>query len=258
MTWWPRTGARRAALAGALALVAVFAGWSLAGAQEGADATTVVTSERDRLVVKPFDLLATRVVKTKDAFVFRSRVVGRAGKLRPVARGELDGAEAYAYVWPTTLDSGRIGFAPGQGIVALAATSHPDFDDTPLYDENRDGATDNDGRRWHAHWVVLAESDACAGGLVVKEIADPDTAVVPETWPGLPIHIDSPGYRTLRKGHAISIVVPRGDLAGADALRFDGVTAGLRVSTSPHDPLLCVTKVVDIASGDLSLPGRAS
>ena len=62
--------------------------------------------------------------------------------------------------------------------------------------------------------------------------------------------------------------------AGADATRgsaavadvrltsltkvFDGVTAGLRVSTSPHDPLLCTDRVLDIASGDLSLPGKVS
>ncbi|MCB0872928.1 MAG: hypothetical protein KDC36_06080 [Thermoleophilia bacterium] len=231
-------------------------GWSLADAHQGEHGSDTIRSERDRLTVRPFDLLATRVKQTKNAYVFRSRVVGRAGKLRPAPVGQLDGAEVYAYVWPTTLDSAQIGFAPAQGIVALTATSHPDFDDTPLYDENRDGSPDNDGRKWHAHWVVLTESEACPGGLVVKEIPDPETAVVPETWPGLPIHIDSPDYRTLRTRHEVSIVVPRGDLAGAENFRFDGVTAGLRVSTSPHDPLLCVTKVVDVASGDLSLPGK--
>ena len=36
---------------------------------------------------------------------------------------------------------------------------------------------------------------------------------------------------------------------------FDGVTSGLRVSTTPHDPLLCVEAGFDVASGDLSLPG---
>ncbi len=38
---------------------------------------------------------------------------------------------------------------------------------------------------------------------------------------------------------------------------FDGVTAGLRVSASAHQPLLCVVNVFDVASGDLSLPGTA-
>ena len=33
--------------------------------------------------------------------------------------------------------------------------------------------------------------------------------------------------------------------------------AALRVNASVHDPLLCVTNVFDVASGDLSLPGEA-
>ena len=37
---------------------------------------------------------------------------------------------------------------------------------------------------------------------------------------------------------------------------FDGVTAGLQVNANIHAPLLCVTDVFDIASGDLSLPGK--
>ena len=37
---------------------------------------------------------------------------------------------------------------------------------------------------------------------------------------------------------------------------FDGVMAGLRVNADLHAPLLCVVNVFDVASGDLSLPGR--
>ncbi len=48
---------------------------------------------------------------------------------------------------PTTLDSSVIGFDGKKGIVALALTAHPDFDDTPLYDENNDGNLANDGDR---------------------------------------------------------------------------------------------------------------
>ena len=36
---------------------------------------------------------------------------------------------------------------------------------------------------------------------------------------------------------------------------YDGVTSALRVNDSIHAPLLCVTDVFDVASGDLSLPG---
>ncbi len=40
---------------------------------------------------------------------------------------------------------------------------------------------------------------------------------------------------------------------------FDGVTAGLRVNESVHaPPLLYVVNVMDIASGDLSLPGKVN
>lgn len=36
---------------------------------------------------------------------------------------------------------------------------------------------------------------------------------------------------------------------------YDGVAAGLKVNANVYSPLLCVTNVYDIASGDLSLPG---
>ena len=39
------------------------------------------------------------------------------------------------------LDAGAVGFDRGAGILALAVTAHPDFDDTPLFDENGDGET---------------------------------------------------------------------------------------------------------------------
>jgi hypothetical protein len=34
------------------------------------------------------------------------------------------------------------------------------------------------------------------------------------------------------------------------------VTAGLRVNANVHAPLICVADVFDVASGDLSLPGK--
>jgi len=45
-------------------------------------------------------------------------------------------------------------------------------------------------------------------------------------------------------------------LVGTTSFNFDGVTAGLRVNADLHSPLLCVTNVYDVASGDLSLPGK--
>lgn len=36
-------------------------------------------------------------------------------------------------------DASTVGFDADAGILALAVTAHPDFDNTPLFDENGDG-----------------------------------------------------------------------------------------------------------------------
>lgn len=203
-----------------------------------------------------FDLLQTSVSADDDDFVFRSQVVDSAGTEIPEAVGTLDQAPVWSYVWPTSLDSDAVGFDAGQGILALAATAHPDFDDTPLYDENGDGDLTNDGADWHAHWVVLVEDETCGGGLSVKDIPEGETPTLPPTWPELPILIDSPDLAPLIGSDAIEVRVPKTDIGAPDDFSFDGVTSGLRVSTTPHNPLLCVEAVFDIASGDLSLPGK--
>lgn len=38
------------------------------------------------------------------------------------------------------------------------------------------------------------------------------------------------------------------------SFNYDGVTAALQVNADLHNPLLCVSSVWDVASGDLSLP----
>jgi len=202
-----------------------------------------------------FDLVVTSVATEGDEVVFRSDVAAGAGTETPQPTGALDQAPVWSYVWPTTLNSSTIGFDADQGIVALAATSHPDFDDTPLYDEDNDGDAANDGALWHTHWVVLSESTECGGGLSVRDIPEGETPTVPATWPELPILIDSPDIATHIAAETIEIRVPISELGSDLDFGFDGVTAGLRVSTSPHDPLLCVEAVFDVASGDLSLPG---
>lgn len=111
-----------------------------------------------------FDLVLTAVTTDGDDVVFRSEVVANAGSSIPKPVGALDQAPVWSYVWPTTLNSSTIGFDADQGIVALAATSHPDFDDTPLYDEDGDGDATNDGALWHTHWVVLVEAPSAVEG----------------------------------------------------------------------------------------------
>ncbi len=213
-----------------------------------------VTSPADGAKIASLDILSAKVTREGDSLTFRMTTTGTAGADTPAATGALAGAGVHAYVWPTSLDPAVVGFEPGTGILALAATSHPDFDDTPLYDENGDGDPDNDGQDWHSHWVVLVPSPDCGpAALAVRDIPEGATPKLPDTWPGLPLFIDSPAAQPQFDGPevAVTIAVP-----GAEGASFDGVTSALRVNANLHAPLLCVSDVFDIASGDLSLPGR--
>jgi hypothetical protein len=109
------------------------------------------------------------------------------------------------------------------GALALTVTAHPDFDDTPLWDDNRDGDYNNDGRLWHAHWVEVGPDERVPSKLAVfavaKELA---TEVLPPAEP---------------------------------TFKFDAVTAYLQVKASdPQRPMLGVSDVYVILSGDISLP----
>lgn len=204
-----------------------------------------------------FDLVMTRVERRGDHLVFTETVSGRAGASIPTAVGKLAGSSVFSYVWPTSLDPSTVGFEGKTGILALAATAHPDFDDTPLYDEDRDGDKANDGRLWHSHWVVLTPDEACGpGALKVRDIPEGTSPRMPDTWPNLPIFIDSPGYETQVNARTVRVPVPLSAIGAPADFQYDGVTAALRVNASVHDPLLCVSDVFDVASGNLSLPGR--
>lgn len=203
------------------------------------------------------DILAAHAHRDGRLVTFHMTMRGDAGLAQPAPKGALAGAPVAAYVWPTTLDPSVVGFDQGAGLLALAATSHPDFDDTPLFDEDGDGDPGNDGLRWHSHWVVLAETPGCgAGALAVVDIPEGAAPSLPATWPGLPLLIDSPGYTPLFQGQEVVLTVPLPESATAEGVGYDGVTAALRVNANIHAPLLCVEKVLDVASGDLSLPGR--
>lgn len=203
-----------------------------------------------------FDIVFAQVVRVGSNLLFQMVVAGEAGVTIPEVTGSVPGAAVLSYVWPTSLDTSIIGFEPEQGILALAVTSHPDFDDTPVWDEDGDGDPTNDGALWHSHWVVLVADDACgAGGLKVRDIPEGETPAVPVTWPELPILIDSPNYALELFRNEVVVHVPHSDLDYVEDFNFDGVTAGLQVNANLHDPFLCVTGVEDIVSGDLSLPG---
>lgn len=215
-----------------------------------------ITSEADPSKSAAFDILAAHAHRDGRRVTFHMTTNGRAGAERPSPKGALGGAPVWSYVWPTSLDPATVGFEGGTGILALAATSHPDFDDTPLFDENNDGDPGNDGGLWHSHWVVLTPTEACgAGALGVRDIPEGTTPALPATWPGLPIFIDSPGYTPLFDGPEITLTVPFAQAEALVGTAYDGVTSALRVNESIHAPLLCVSDVFDVASGDLSLPG---
>lgn len=210
-----------------------------------------IKAEATASVPAPFDITRARAETDGRLATFVMEVAGVAGARTPTPVGSLAGAPVDAYVWPTGLDPSAAGFDRGSGILALAITAHPDFDDTPLFDENADGDPANDGAGWHSHWVVLVEDAACAGGLKVRDVS-PGQDVLPATAPGLPIALDSPGMSPVLSGNLVRITVP---VTGAADVRFDAVTASLQVHAQGKAPLLCVTGTYKVASGDLSMPG---
>ncbi|MGD9544318.1 MAG: hypothetical protein AB7F41_04825 [Methylocystis sp.] len=207
-----------------------------------------INSQRDDKILASFDIVETKVATKGGYAIFEMKVRGDAGKSRPQATGKFQGSSVYAYVWPTSLDSSDVGFDKKQGIVALALTYHPDFDDAAKGARNRD--------RWHPHWVVLTEDKSCGGGLKVRDIPKDAHPKLPKTWPGVAILIDSPSYLTAISGGTVKVRVPLKKIGALKSASFDGMTAGLRVNANLAAPLLCVANVFKRTSGDLSLSGK--
>lgn len=187
--------------------------------------------------------------------IFQIATAGAAGATVPTAHGQLDGAPVLGYVIPTNLDPTDVGFGATEGIVALALTSHPDFDDTPLWDENADRNYGNDGVVWHPHWVVLTADERVPGGLSVKQFPADDKPQLPPTNPGMPMYMDSPGFPVVTSGKNITVTVPAYRMNNRTDFNYDGVICYLQVNGSRDDlPMLGVYRVYGVASGDLSLP----
>ncbi|MEQ9366650.1 MAG: hypothetical protein RIF32_20590, partial [Leptospirales bacterium] len=188
-----------------------------------------------------------------DLLIFEQVVAGTAGATIPVAAGRLNGAPVQGYVFPTSLKASDVGFDDRDGIVALAVTSHPDFDDTPLWDENNDRDYKNDGPVFHSHWVLLGKDERVPGGLAVQPVDD--ASRLPATNPGMPVYMDSPGFSIVRSGRRIRVLVPAQRLNHRTNFQYDGVTAFMQVSIGQRDePMLGVYEVYSVCSGDLSLP----
>lgn len=190
-----------------------------------------------------------------DLLVFEVEVVGAAGGTTPRARGQVDGAPVLAYAFPTTLPTTAVGFGAVDGVLTLAVTVHPDFDDTPLWDEDGDYDYANDGWVFHTHWVVLAPDERVAGGLSAVEFEPDSGATLPPTNAGMPMYLDSPGFSVVVDGPRLRVLVPAQRVRGRTEFGFDAVAAYLQVNTSDHGrPMLGVYAVYDVLSGDLSLP----
>ena len=97
-----------------------------------------------------------------------------------------------------------------------------------------------------------ARTRPCGAGLKVLDVS-PGVDVLPATAPMLPLALDSPGMSPTLSGKTARITVP---VKGSADASFDAVTAELQVNAEGKAPLLCVTGVHDIASGDLSMPGK--
>ena len=254
-----RLPARLAAVLGVAAVVtfasALLVAPSSALAADGVD--TVAPQGQPPAASPDLDLesVAVEYRADLDLLVFEIEVAGTAGGVTPTPRGGMDGAPVLGYVFPTTLQPADVGFRRGEGTVALAVTSHPDFDDTPLWDENRNRRYDDDGVVYHTHWVVLVADERVAGGLAVAEIAESEIAeVLPPTHPGMPMLMDSPGYSVVLRGDRLKVLVPAGRIHGGLDFRYDAVTAYMEVGPGEDRPLLGVYHVYEVLSGDLSLP----
>jgi hypothetical protein len=194
---------------------------------------------------------------------FEIIVEGQAGRSVSKPAGKMNGAPVDGYVFATTLTSENIGFSKTEGIVALALTAHPDFDDTPLWDENGDGDYQNDKVVWHPHWVILTTDKRVPGNLSVKQFDPSDKSVIlPKTNPGMPMYMDSPGFQVVTEGKAIRVVVPDYRVRFNTTFNYDAVGVYMQLSTtesgnhtSPESmPMLGVYKVYSVLSKDLSLP----
>jgi len=206
-------------------------------------------SERKKNVQAAFDIIRTEITTEGNTAKFEIEVSGKAGTIKPKKNNKFASAQVFSYVWPTSIDPVEVGFEAKSGILALAVTIHPDFNDTPLFE--------NDGSKWHTHWVVLTPDPECGDkGMKVKDIPNGVKPKLPKTWPGVPLYIDSPGYTPHFSKKVVYVKVPFDNIAAVDSSKFDGVTAGLRINASVHAPLLCIENIFKVASGDLSLPGK--
>ena len=129
----------KAAILGSVSLLLVSFG-AMADESHAIHQDGAILSAADASTTPTFDILAAHAHRDGRTVTFHMTTNGIAGEKRPDPVGSLGGAQVLSYVWPTSLDPSTVGFERGTGILALAATSHPDFDDTPLFSLNQKAA----------------------------------------------------------------------------------------------------------------------
>ena len=190
-----------------------------------------------------------------DAYLFSLETKSDVASIKPVPIGQVNGAPVLGYVFVTSLLPADIGYSDVEGTVALAVTSHPDFDDTPLWDEDNNQSYDDDGIVYHSHWVVLEENSKATAGLAVVQ-ATKNSKLTP-TSP-MAMYLDSPGYAILEKGNKLHVIVPANDVNRNSDFTAKALTAYLEVDATGSAPLLKVERIYDQFPRQLSVINNAS
>jgi hypothetical protein len=185
-----------------------------------------------------------------DAYLFSLQTKADVASIRPTPIGQVNGAPVLGYVFVTSLLPTDIGYSDVEGTVALAVTSHPDFDDTPLWDEDNNKAYDDDGIVYHSHWVVLEENSKATAGLAVVQATE-NSKLTP-TSP-MAMYLDSPGYAVLEKGNKLHVIVPANEVSRNSDFTANALTAYLEVDATGSSPLLKVERIYDQLPGQLSI-----
>ncbi|MEZ4273299.1 MAG: hypothetical protein R3C68_18225 [Myxococcota bacterium] len=187
-----------------------------------------------------------------DSVVFEITTAGDAASVVPTKAGQVDGAPVLGYVFPTTLQPQWVGFGDVAGTVALAVTSHPDFDDTPLWDENGSEAYDDDGAIYHSHWVVLHEDGRAPAGIAV--VQSNTTSTLPPTAP-MPMYLDSPGFTVIEDGSRVRVLVPADRIQRQFDFKTGALTAFMQVDATGSSPLLAVHEILSqLNEGEVNTP----
>jgi len=193
---------------------------------------------------------SVKYITALDSLLFTVEVVGEAASVAPTPIGKVDGAPVLGYVFVTDLLPSDVGFTDVEGKVALAITSHPDFDDTPLWNEDNNERYDDDGIVYHSHWVILEENVLATGGLAV--VQQLDRTKLPPTSP-MAMYLDSPGFSVLEKGSELHVIVPMDRIKRKKNISTSTLTGYLEVDAKGSSPLLKLERVYTQLAGPFTV-----